>query len=179
MRSEGAPAKAHGAPRVEPAPASFSEVASAAGVAALPAGPGRIPVPPPTKAKGVRPQAGFVVREDDGLVEGYRREEGRATLGRVRGLPRAQVDLHGLRLEVARRRLSVFLPAERQQSEALVLVVVGKGRHSPRGDGVLRRSIGELLTTGEAARHVLAFRTAPRTLGGDGAVLVLLLGRPR
>ena len=74
----------------------------------------------------------------------------------------------------ARRRIASFLTRERANGHELVLVVVGRGRHSPGGQGVLRREIGDWLTTPPVSSSVLAFRTAPRNLGGSGGVVVLL-----
>jgi len=40
---------------------------------------------------------------------------------------------------------------------------------------VLRGEIGAWLSQGPAARHVAAFATPPPALGGEGALLVLLI----
>jgi DNA-nicking Smr family endonuclease len=95
-------------------------------------------------------------------------------LAKLRGTPRATLDLHGATAESARRQLALFLAAQRAPVRALVLVIVGKGRHSPGGHAVLRQEIATWLSTAPAAPHVLAFRTAPRELGGSGGVVVLL-----
>jgi DNA-nicking Smr family endonuclease len=86
----------------------------------------------------------------------------------------ATLDLHRLDAETARRRVERFLSDERALRHDLVLLVVGRGRHSPGGRGVLRAEVAEWLTTPPASKHVLAFRTAPRELGGSGGVVVLL-----
>jgi DNA-nicking Smr family endonuclease len=118
------------------------------------------------------PAPEFVVREEDGWVEGYRRELGPRVMARLRGRPRATLDLHGTRVASAPGKVAAFLA--RARPETLVLIVVGKGRHSPAGEAVLARQIGLWLSTGSRARRVLAFCTAPPELGGSGGVLVLL-----
>jgi DNA-nicking Smr family endonuclease len=69
-----------------------------------------------------------------------------------------------------------FLAAERARGRKVVLVIVGKGHHSPGGQGVLRAELADWLTTAPIAAHVLAFDTAPPKWGGSGGVLVLLAG---
>jgi DNA-nicking Smr family endonuclease len=88
----------------------------------------------------------------------------------------ATLDLHRHDAESARRRVLRFVAEERAKRRDVVLVVVGRGRHSPGGHAVLRTEIVDWLTTLPAAEHVLAFRTAPREHGGSGGVLVLLAG---
>jgi DNA-nicking Smr family endonuclease len=55
-----------------------------------------------------------------------------------------------------------------------VLVVHGKGQHSPRGMGVLRGEIAAWLSQGASSEHVAAFATSSVADGGEGAVYVLL-----
>lgn len=116
----------------------------------------------------------FEVERDDDWLEGYRTGLSAEVRRRLHGTPTATLDLHRLDTESARRRVSSFLARERESGHELVLVVVGRGRHSPGGHGVLRHEIGDWLTTPPAASLVLAFRTAPRNLGGSGGVVVLL-----
>jgi DNA-nicking Smr family endonuclease len=127
----------------------------------------RAPAPP------VRPAPAFTVRTEEGWMEGVRAG---VSLGRLKftGTPAAELDLHGLGVATAARRVLEFVRAERRPSRALVLVVVGKGRHSAGGVGVLRDALADWLTASPAAAHVLAFRTAPPELGGSGSVLVYL-----
>lgn len=161
-------------PPASPAAPSFAHVAAASGV--VPLGAGRRRVPLPKRAAGPR-SAGrpeFSISADDGFLEGVRKGLAAGALSGLRGAPRTTLDLHGLRVAVAERRLVTFLAEESAAGASLVLVIVGKGRHSPGGAGVLRGAIAEWLTASPAAAHVLAFRTAPPALGGNGGVLVLL-----
>jgi DNA-nicking Smr family endonuclease len=98
----------------------------------------------------------------------------------VRRLRRGQfavdgrLDLHGLGADEARHAVEVFVRKRAHDGDRVVLVVHGKGTHSPRGNAVLRGEIAAWLSQGRSARHVAAFTTAPDEDGGTGAVLVLL-----
>ncbi len=161
-------------PPPTPAP-SFAHAAAASGVVPLADAKRRVPLPKKALAS---PQSAqpleFIVTADDGFVEGARRKLAASARASLRGTPRATLDLHGLRVAVAERRLAAFLAEESAAGTSLVLVIVGQGRHSPGGAGVLRGAIAEWLTATPAAAHVLAFRTAPPALGGNGGVLVLV-----
>ena len=82
-----------------------------------------------------------------------------------------ELDLHGLNSDEARRLLTLFLHQATQQGLRCVNVIHGKGWHSEKGEGLLRR----------LARHwliqhpqVLAFCDAPPQAGGSGAAWVLI-----
>ena len=161
-------------PESEPAPAElvFARAVAELGVAALPRDRGRVGAAERPTSAVVPPPPEFVVSEEDGWVEGYRRELGPRVLARLRGKPRATLDLHGMRVASARSKVATFLA--RARAGTVVLLVVGKGNHSPAGQAVLAREIGAWLSTGSPARRVVAFCTAPPELGGSGGVLVLL-----
>jgi DNA-nicking Smr family endonuclease len=74
----------------------------------------------------------------------------------------------------ARAQLELFLRTMRARSERCVLVIHGKGEHSPRGAGVLRGEISAWLSQGASSEHVAAFATAQHDDGGEGAVYILL-----
>jgi DNA-nicking Smr family endonuclease len=160
-----------------PSELSFYEAAAALGTKPLRGERGRVrpPRPPASTRSGAVPE--FVVDGDELTVAGYRQELGVRVLARLQATPSATLDLHRTTTAVARVRLATFLAAQASKGAVLVLVIVGKGRHSPGGEGVLRGAIAELLTAGAAGRSVLAFRSAPRALGGSGAVLVLVDAR--
>ena len=136
-------------------------------------------IPP---SRSVRPRApatpraapAFHVERDEDFVEGYRTNLGADMRRRLGARPMATLDLHRLDTDTARRRLAGFLATERANGRALVLIIVGRGRHSAGGHGVLRGEIADWLTAAPASEHVLAFRTAPRELGGSGGIVALL-----
>jgi DNA-nicking Smr family endonuclease len=125
------------------------------------------------------------------LVEGGRFEvedDGRRVEGRRAGLPPdvlrklrrglmpidARLDLHGLRAEEAADALDRFLAEKHARGDRCVLVVHGKGEHSPGRRGVLRGEMSAWLSQGAASVHVAAFSTAEPQDGGEGAVYVLI-----
>lgn len=167
LRQQAAPAAKPGS--------GFSEAMAREGAVPLREGTRRIS--PERKSRPRAPASitpVFEVTEDDDWLEGYRSGLSAEVRRRLGGTPTATLDLHRLDTESARRRVASFLTRERANGQELVLVVVGRGRHSPGGKGVLRDEIGDWLTTPPTAPSVLAFRTAPRNLGGSGGVVVLL-----
>jgi DNA-nicking Smr family endonuclease len=121
--------------------------------------------------------ARFEVADDGRRVEGRRVELPVDVVRRLRRglLPvDARIDLHGMVAKEARAQLELFLRTMRARGERCVLVVHGKGQHSPQGIGVLRGEIAAWLSQGSSSRHVAAFATARESDGGEGAVYVLL-----
>ena len=125
----------------------------------------------------VDPGNRFEVREDGRRVEGRRVELPIAKLGELRRGTYSvsqSVDLHGKSLDEAREDLLRFLARETSMGERAVLVVHGKGNHSPKGQSVLRLEVAAWLSQGAASEYVSAFCTALPDEGGDGALRVLL-----
>ena len=87
----------------------------------------------------------------------------------------AELDLHGLTVAEARKLLASFLVESRERGLRRVRIVHGKGLRSANREGVLKASVASWLAQWE---DVLAFREAPPTQGGAGAVLVLLRTAP-
>lgn len=119
----------------------------------------------------------FEVIDDGFRIEGRRADVDPRTLRRLRHglLPiDARIDLHGMTRDEAKRAVEDFLASRRQAYERVVLIIHGKGEHSPRGIGVLRGEVGAWLSEGPASRHVACFATAREEDGGSGAVYVLL-----
>lgn len=116
-----------------------------------------------------------VAREED-WVEGVRSGAKRAILDSLRRSTIAEdctLDLHGDRAELAAKRVVHFVRERQQRGVTRILIVHGKGLHSP-GGGVLCDVVVETLTKGGAAPFVLAFVTAERKHGGAGALVVEL-----
>jgi DNA-nicking Smr family endonuclease len=84
--------------------------------------------------------------------------------------PQAELDLHGLTKTEALERLGEFLTTSRRQGLKKVLIVHGKGHHSPAGP-VLQRAVREW-----CERSPLTGETGPadRDSGGKGALWVIL-----
>jgi DNA-nicking Smr family endonuclease len=119
----------------------------------------------------------FEVADDGRRVEGRRVDLPVESLRRLRRglLPiDARLDLHGMGQDEARRQVGAFLRAMRARGERCVLLIHGKGEHSPQGLGVLRGEMAAWLSQGPASEHVAAFVTAREQDGGEGAVYVML-----
>lgn len=124
-------------------------------------------------AEGVR----FEVLDDGDALEGRRLDVDPSEIRKLRQLRYAvdgTLDLHGLDAAHARTKLEAFLRRRRLQGDRAVLVVHGKGSHSPRGAAVLRGEIGAWLSQGKAQRDVAAFSSVQDRAGDSGAVFVLL-----
>jgi len=83
----------------------------------------------------------------------------------------AQLDLHGLTRETARRTLVIFLMDSIQQGFRCVRIIHGKGLGSTDREPVLKKLTGNWLMQHES---VLAFCQARLENGGSGALEVLL-----
>ena len=122
----------------------------------------------------------FEVSDDGQRVEGRRLDVPPSLVRELRrgAVPvDARLDLHGLGAEAARGKLLEVLAQMRTRGERCVLVIHGKGEHSPGlagSPGVLRGEIAAWLSQGRAREHVAAFATAHADDGGEGAVYVAL-----
>jgi DNA-nicking Smr family endonuclease len=134
------------------------------------------PAPAPVTAVPSPPAPAFALTRTDGRVEGARKGLAARERRTLRGTPTATCDLHGQSSAGAQETLRAFLKAEHRRGRTLVLVIVGRGRHSPAKRPVLRREVVDWLTEAPLAALVLAFYTAPRDLGGEGAIIVRLTG---
>jgi DNA-nicking Smr family endonuclease len=85
-----------------------------------------------------------------------------------------QIDLHGLRREQARESLSEFIKECVQNGLRCVRVIHGKGLGSPGKTPVLKSKVQSWLIQ---KKEILAFVQAKPTQGGDGALIVLLVGK--
>lgn len=87
-----------------------------------------------------------------------------------------QLDLHGLTREEALDALPRFLLSAQKKGQKAVLVITGKGKHSPE-EPVLHQAVASWLR--DAGRAiVLEFAPAPREMGGSGAYVVFLRQLP-
>ena len=138
----------------------------------------------PAQAAGRAPsrpsEALRVEREGNGIVLGTRGSTHSSILDALEDPTlevEAECDLHGHTVREAEREVHRFVRDCQQQGKRWVLIIVGKGLHSPDGKGTLKASVVEALSKRAPARFVLAFRTAPRHLGGSGALVARLVDR--
>jgi DNA-nicking Smr family endonuclease len=144
------------------------------------------PENPPARSHATRyapqqPDEPLVVeREGNGIVLGRRRSTHSsilATLEDPKLEVEAECDLHGHTAREAEREVHRFVRESQQSGKRWVLIIVGRGLHSPGGKGTLKTHIVDVLSTRAPARFVLAFRTAPRHMGGVGALIARLVDR--
>lgn len=174
LPSRATPAAKEGPPRGE----SFRELIGE--VEELPPGPLRRSSPvesaPSVVVRGRDPSVEFVVETHEELVIGHRKDVAARLAHELgRDVPRVHrtVDLHRLNAQEAATALAEAVLRALREGTRCLLVVHGKGTHSKGGGAVLPDVVlGEL--TGRLSSHVAAFRTAPRSHGGSGALVVRL-----
>ena len=131
-------------------------------------------------AAGTPAEALLVEREGNGIVFGKRRSTHSSILDALEDpklAVEAECDLHRQNAREAEREVHRFVRESQREGKRWVLIIVGKGLHSPGGKGTLKTSIVDALSKRSPARFVLAFRTAPRHLGGGGALVARLVDR--
>lgn len=92
--------------------------------------------------------------------------------------PQATLDLHGRTAAVAKDMLARFVATSVAAGRTSVLVIHGRGHHSAADGPVIKTLVVQALSSRPLGGHVLAFASAPRALGGEGALMVRLR-RPR
>jgi DNA-nicking Smr family endonuclease len=157
---------------------SFKDLAGSGGVRPLP-GQARVehpPAPPAAPPKPVLPKPRLWVERRPDAVRARAEDVTPRWLDDLRSgkvPPRRQLDLHRKGAAEARQALDDGVLLARRESVPCLLVVCGRGMHSGLPGPVLPDVVIERLSE-ELSEHVLAFCTAPRKWGGDGALLVML-----
>jgi DNA-nicking Smr family endonuclease len=125
----------------------------------------------------------FIQNEDvaaellPGYIEGAVHAKGRLYLDDLREgrfSVQAWLDLHGMNRQEARFALDEFILESVRASLGCVRVIHGRGRHSHKQHSILKDSIQRWLCSRRLGRHVIAYTSARRYDGGDGAVYILL-----
>jgi DNA-nicking Smr family endonuclease len=119
----------------------------------------------------------FKISQEDDHVEGVRQDASPKLLARLSGkgfAAEATLDLHGQRVARVADLVAGFVRTHHRRGARNLLIIAGKGLHSEDGVGVLRHALIEALTQGLAAPLILAFSSAHSSLGGSGALAVLL-----
>jgi DNA-nicking Smr family endonuclease len=158
---------------------SFKDLAGNGGVRPI-ADPSRVsilPEPPPAlPPRPAPPKHRLWVERRDDSVSARAEDIPPRWLDDLRGgriVPRREVDLHRKGAADARQVLDEEILRARRESLTCVLIVCGRGLHSGLEGPVLPDVVIECLSE-ELADHVLAFCTAPRRWGGQGALLVMM-----
>ncbi len=148
------------------------------GGAAHPRTSSRVPSKPAPRVRdeSTREEPAFHIVTSGERVEGVAVGIDRAWLRRLRAgdvRVESRVDLHGLNARTA--HVTVRRAPERAHADGrrCILVVHGRGVHSPEGP-VLRAFLLRWLTESRVAPIVMAFASARPRDGGEGATYVLL-----
>lgn len=124
-------------------------------------------------AKIIQPESKSVLKAPPALAGFDRRTKSRVARGHIE--IGARIDLHGMTLERAHRRLEKFLFEAQDDGIGLVLVITGKGRSkNPDGreSGALRREVPMWLSEARMRTVVIGFEEAAISHGGSGALYV-------
>ena len=136
----------------------------------------RSPGPGRKRARGDSAAIEFAVTEEGSRIYGLRRGVSASELERLRAgqySPQHRLDLHGMVRDAARESVFRFVRQASRSGLRCVAIVHGRGLRSPAG-AVLKELVPRWLTQLPIAREVIAFGSAPRDQGGDGAILLLL-----
>lgn len=113
----------------------------------------------------------------DEFVEGKAEDCSRLELTRLKNgdfAVQAHLDLHGMNREEARQALEDFFVLCQSRSHRCVVVICGRGLHTPGGTPVLKNLLVRWLAVGKLSQYVHAFASAKPHDGGVGALYVLL-----
>lgn len=119
----------------------------------------------------------FDFTDTDEYVEGHVAGFDRRTLLKLRRgefSVQAHLDLHGLSRQEAREKVERFVTEAVVAGHRCVLIIPGRGLHSPDPGPVLKDVVRAWLSRGKIGRSVLAFTSARPIDGGAGALYVLL-----
>ena len=81
------------------------------------------------------------------------------------------IDLHGYRLNDARIAFKKFIVLSYNRKLKNILVITGKGKDNA---GVLKKELPSWLYEKEISKYIVSYMSAPKKLGGEGAVLIRL-----
>jgi len=136
----------------------------------------RSPRPGKKRPQAAQPSPEFEVTQEGSRIYGLRRGAAAGELEKLReGAYRSQnrLDLHGMTSDAAREGVFRFTRQARRSGLRCIVIIHGRGLRSPAG-AVLKDQVPQWLTQLPIARDVVAFASAPRDQGGDGALLLLL-----
>ncbi len=122
----------------------------------------------------------FEVIDDGAVIEGRRMDADPRELRRLRTgrYPiDGKLDLHDMTAAKAKRAVLEMVAKRRREGDRALLIIHGKGSHSPGGKAILRGELGAWLSQSSAAKDVLAFASWLDRDGESGALCVLLARR--
>ena len=87
-----------------------------------------------------------------------------------------QIDLHGKSVDEGLLELGRFITRSFANNLRTVVIITGKGKHSPGGVSVLKRNVENWIIA-YGRRFIHSYADAPRAYGGRGAFIVYLKDR--
>ncbi|MFQ5458659.1 MAG: Smr/MutS family protein, partial [Myxococcota bacterium] len=136
--------------------------------------------PDATLAKLVSGDVPFDIADTEEYVEGHVAGFDHHVLRKLRRgeyAVQAHLDLHHMSRQEARAAVERFVTRSLVAGHRCVLIVHGRGHHSPDRIPVLKNVLRAWLSRGRIGRAVLAFTSAQPVDGGAGAIYVLLRRR--
>jgi len=85
-------------------------------------------------------------------------------------------DFHGYNLNIAKDVLINFILNSYKSKLKNILVITGKGKNN---SGVLKKEIPRWLYDKEIKKYIISHFTAPKNLGGEGAILIRIKTKKR
>jgi DNA-nicking Smr family endonuclease len=139
--------------------------------------PAAAPPPPPTFARLLEENIEFEMEYSHEFITGQVRGLDAKIFRKLRTgeySVQGHLDLHGMNADQAKIAVIDFLRRSYMEGKRCVLLIPGRGKNSPFGQGVLRQELTSWLTQAPLKRIVLAFTTALPKHGGSGAVYLLM-----
>lgn len=90
----------------------------------------------------------------------------------------AYLDMHGMRVDEAKESLVEFIQTQRTKGRRCLLIIHGRGHHSPNQQPILKQRLLRWLSRGFLHKQILAFTSARPHDGGLGALYLLLRRHP-
>jgi len=128
-------------------------------------------------SKFVTGEVPFDIADTDEYIEGHVEGFDRRVLRKLRRgefSVQGHLDLHSMSRKEARSAVERFVTDSLVAGHRCVLIVHGRGHHSPDQIPVLKNVLRAWLSRGRIGRGVLAFASALPVDGGAGALYVLL-----
>lgn len=146
-------------------------------VAALARPRAAAPPPPPSFARLLEENIEFEMEYSHEFITGQVRGLDAKIFRKLRTgeySVQGHLDLHGMNADQAKIAVIDFLRRSYMEGKRCVLLIPGRGKNSPLGQGILRQELTAWLTQAPLKRIVLAFTTALPKHGGSGAVYLLM-----
>ena len=83
--------------------------------------------------------------------------------------PEGIIDLHGYRLHAAKITLQKYILNAYEKDLRNILIITGKGHNN---SGLLKKEVPLWLNEKTLIKFLVNFETAPKRLGGEGAILI-------